>query len=316
MLAVPRYLATVTVASMPAALLGLVGAIEGVTLLSWDMQDEPARRAEIEVVVAPNWRTPWLKRLGELPALRGLQLGSAGYEHAVPWLPEGVALVNAVGVHDTATAELALALVLAAQRDLPRFVRDQHSATWSAPADQRSLADATVLVVGYGGIGRALATRLQACEAQVIAVARTAKEGDEMVDQVHAIAELPDLLPEAHIVVLCTPLTDDTRGLLDAAALARLPDDALVVNVSRGPVLDTDALVAECAAGRLRAALDVTDPEPLPAEHPLWSTTGVLISPHTGGNTTAFAPRMARYVRSQLTAYTEQGTLPHVVAVG
>lgn len=302
--------------TVPSALCDLIGEVGGVELLAWDMQDDPPRRADIEVVVAPNWRTPWLKRLQELPALRALQLGSAGFEHAAPWLPDGVALANAVGVHDTATAELALALVLASQRDLPRFVHDQSDATWSAPQEQRSLADATVLILGYGGIGRALAARLRACEAQVVAAARTAKPGDDHVDRVHAIAELPDLLPTAGVVVLCTPLTDSTRGLLDATALARLPDDALVVNVSRGAVLDTDAVLAECAAGRLRAALDVTDPEPLPSEHPLWSTPGVLISPHTGGNTTAFGPRMARYVHTQLTAYSEQGTLPHTVAVG
>ncbi|MGI8946834.1 MAG: NAD(P)-dependent oxidoreductase [Ornithinimicrobium sp.] len=303
-----------SVVTVPSSLLDLIGEVAGVELLAWDMQDEPGRRADIEVVVAPNWRTPWLKRLDELPALRAVQLGSAGYEHALPFLPEGVALANAVGVHDTATAELALALVLASQRDLPEHVRAQQERTWSPPGEHRSLADASVLVVGYGGIGRALAARLQACEAQVSAVARTAKPGDGLVEQVHAMTDLSALLPAAQIVVLCTPLTDQTRGLLDATALAQLPDDALVVNVSRGPVLDTDALLAECASGRLRAALDVTDPEPLPAQHPLWSTPGVLISPHTGGNTTAFAPRMARYVRSQLTAYAGQGNLLHTVA--
>lgn len=305
-----------TLACLPSTLVDLIGKVPGVELVAWDMQDEPGRRPEIEVVVAPNWRTPWLKRLDELPALRALQLGSAGYEHALHFLPAGVALANAVGVHDTATAELALALILASQRDLPRFVRDQATSTWSAPQEQRSLADATVLVVGYGGIGRALASRLRACEARVVAVARTAKPGDDLVERVHAIADLPGLLPCVEVVVLCTPLTDDTRGLLDAVALALLPDDALVVNVGRGPLIDTEALVTECATGRLRAALDVTDPEPLPAEHPLWSTQGVLVSPHTGGNSTAFHPRMARYTRSQLTAYAEHGVLPHTVATG
>jgi phosphoglycerate dehydrogenase-like enzyme len=118
------------------------------------------------------------------------------------------------------------------------------------------------------------------------------------------------------VLALATPLTEATRGLVDADALALLPDDALVVNVGRGGVVDTDALVAECVAGRLRAALDVTDPEPLPADHPLWVTPGVLISPHTAGSTAAFGPRMARYLRSQLTAYAQTGHLPHVVATG
>lgn len=305
-----------TVITVPISLSDLVGDVEGASVLPWDMQEEPPRMAEIEVVVAPNSGSPWLKRLGELPSLRAVQLGSAGYEHAVRFLPDGVELANAVGVHDTATAEMALALMLASQRDLPDFARSQSSGTWAPPAVQRSLADATVLVVGYGGIGKALAVRLRASEATVLAVASRAKAGDGLVEKVHAITELPALLPGADVVALCTPLTDSTRGLLDAQTLALLPDDALVVNVARGPVVDTDALVAECASGRLRAALDVTDPEPLPADHPLWSTPGVLISPHTGGSTVAYPPRMARFVRSQVTAYLQGGRLPHVVATG
>ncbi len=304
------------IVAVPSSLIDAVGEVQGCDLLAWDMQDPPLRHAEIEVVVAPNWRAPWMARLHELPALRAVQLGSAGFEHALRHLPEGVQLANAVGVHDTATSELALTLILASQRGLPDFVRDQADQTWNPPEEQRSLADATVLVIGYGGIGRALAQRLRACEADVIAVARLARPGDDLVDRVYAVSDLPDLLPAAGVVVLCTPLTEATRGMLDAMALARLPDDALVVNVGRGPLVDTDALVAECALGRLRAAVDVTDPEPLPPEHPLWSTPGVLISPHVGGNSNAYTPRMASYLRSQLSAYREQGSLPHTVAVG
>lgn len=302
--------------TLPPSLVGPVGHVDGVDLAPWDLRTDPPRPDDIEVVVVPTHRAPWVTRLGELPSLTALQLGSAGHEHAVRFLPPGVTLSNAVGVHDTATSEMALALILAAQRDVPDFVRAQAVGEWAAPQQRRTVADSRVLVVGYGGIGRALATRLHACEAEVVAVASTARPGDGLVDRVHAVTELPTLLPQADVLALATPLTDATRGMVDAAALALLPDDALVVNVGRGGVLDTGALVAECASGRLRAALDVTDPEPLPPEHPLWRTPGVLISPHTAGSTAAFLPRMARYLRSQLTAYAQTGTLPHVVATG
>jgi phosphoglycerate dehydrogenase-like enzyme len=306
----------VSVVTVPPSLLELLGPVEGVEVLPWDLRTDPPRAGEVEVVVVPTHQAPWVTRLAELPRLRAVQLGSAGHEHALRFLPPGVTLSNAVGVHDTATAELALALLLAAQRDLPDFVRAQASGEWAAPQQRRSVADSTVVVVGYGGIGRALATRLRACEAEVVAVASRARAGDGLVDQVHGVAELPALLPRAGVLTLATPLTEGTRRLVDAAALALLPDDALVVNVGRGAVVDTDALVAECARGRLRAALDVTDPEPLPPDHPLWSTRGVLVSPHTAGSTSAFTPRMARYLRAQLTAYGQTGQLPHVVATG
>ncbi len=140
------------------------------------------------------------------------------------------------------------------------------------------------------------------------------REGDEFVERVHGFDELPWLLPRQDIVVLLTPLTASTRGLVDAAFLAALPDGALVVNIARGPVVDTDALLAETASGRLRAALDVTDPEPLPPEHPLWSAPGVLIAPHVGGAGDTFRPRMVALLREQLTRYAAGAPLLHVVA--
>jgi phosphoglycerate dehydrogenase-like enzyme len=306
----------VSVVSVPTLFADLVGEVPGAAIVSWDLRDAPARQHEVEVVVVPPFGARWLTRLGELPSLRAVVLATAGFEHAVPHLPQGVALANAVGVHDTATAELALALMLAAQRDLPAFVRAQQSGTWLEPGVRRSLADSRVLIVGYGGIGRALARRLLACETTVTAVASRARAGDGMVDTVHPVESLHELLPHHDMVVLLTPLTERTRGLIDGPALARMPDDALLVNLARGPVVDTEALLAECGSGRLRAALDVTDPEPLPPGHPLWEATNVLISPHTGGSSTAFPPRAAAYVRRQIHTYLRTGTVDHVVAVG
>lgn len=303
-------------ATVPSSLREAVGEVDRMQILTWDLAEAPVHREEINVVVLPAWNAPWIKRLDELPRLCALQLGSAGHEHALRFLPPGVDLAPAVGVHNTATAEMALTLMLAAQRDIPDFVRGQAKGTWPAPTLRRSLADRTAVIFGYGSIGRALSARLRACEVDVIAVASAARGGDDYVDQVYAASSLPDLLPRADVVAITAPLTPTTRGTFGAQMLSLLPDDALVVNVGRGPIVDTDALLAECRAGRLRAALDVTDPEPLPADHRAWSTPGVLISPHTGGNTEAFGSRMARFVASQLTAYAQTGVLPHVVATG
>lgn len=304
------------VATVPSSLREAVGEIEGMQILAWDLDRVPESADSIEVVVIPAWNSPWIKQLSELPRLRAIQLGSAGHEHALRFLPPGIDLAPAVGVHDTATAEMALALTVAAQRDIPDFVRAQAHGHWPRPATRRSLADSTALIYGYGSIGRALAARLRACEVNVVAVARAAREGDDHVDRVYAASALPELLPSVDVVAITAPLSPATRGTFGAQMLALIPDDALVVNVGRGPIIDTDALLAECQKGRLRAALDVTDPEPLPPDHPLWTAPGVLISPHTAGNSAAFKPRLARFVRSQLATYLQTGVLPHVVATG
>lgn len=304
------------VCSVPPGLVKAVGQIDGAEILPWDVASDPPRGKDLAVVMLPPFNAPWATRLGELPALRAVILSTAGYDHVLHRIPDGVELTNAVGVHDTATAEIALTLALAAQRGLPAFVRDQDRGRWPRPTVHRSLADRRALIVGYGGIGRALARRLRACEAAVTAVASRARAGDELVETVHGIDELTQLLPATDVLFLAVPLTEATRGLIGAEELAALPDDGLVVNVARGPVVDTEALMTECSSGRLRAALDVTDPEPLPADHPLWRTPGVLISPHTGGAADAFTPRAARFAREQIAAVVATGSLARVVAVG
>ena len=169
-----------------------------------------------------------------MPRLRVVQTLTAGVEHIAPHVPDGVLLCNGRGIHDTSTAELALTLTLASLRGIPEFVREQDRETWH----QRplpALADKRVLIVGYGAIGEAIERRLLPFEVEVVKVARTARDG------VHAFEELPDLVPDADVVVLVVPLTDQTRGLVDADFLARMKDDALLVNVARGAVVDTDA---------------------------------------------------------------------------
>ena len=183
---------------------------------------------------------------------------------------------------------------LAAQRGIPFFVREQDAGRWSFTT-HRSLVGARVLIVGAGDIGRAIGRMLAGFDVELTFVARTAREG------VRSTADLPELLPHADVVILIVPVTPETRGMVDARFLAAMPDGALLVNAARGVVVDTDALLAELTAGRLRAALDVTDPEPLPAGHPLWSAPGVLITPHVGGEVPQTGARTTATAVEQVT---------------
>ncbi len=246
-----------------------------------------------------------------MPSLEVVQTLTAGVDDVAPLVRDGVTLCNAAGVHDASTAELAVGLTIASLRHLDDFARAMPDGRWLYERHE-SLADKRVVVVGFGSIGRAIARRLAGFECEIVGVARTERQVDGI--HVHTFADLPDLLPTADVVILIVPLTDQTRGLVDAAFLARMPAGALLVNVSRGPVVDTDALLAATERGHVRAALDVTDPEPLPPEHPLWRTPGVLISPHVGGNTSAFLPRARRLVAEQLGRWAAGEPLANVVA--
>lgn len=289
--------------------------LDGVDALVWDMEGPHPRGAEIRLAVMPYMTKLRLADVTPgLDSLEVVQLQSAGYEHFVDDLPDGVTLCNAAGVHDASTAELALTLMLASIREIPGFAASQARSTWEPLRLRSSLADRRVLVVGYGQIGRAIVRRLEPFEVAITAVASRARDGDDLVPHVHGIDELPDLLPDQDVVVVIVPLTDATRGLFDAQMLGRMPDGALLVNVARGAVVDTDALVAECSSGRLRAALDVTDPEPLPEGHPLWTAPGVLVTPHVGGATEAMRPRAIALVRRQVEAMRSGARVDNAVA--
>jgi phosphoglycerate dehydrogenase-like enzyme len=280
----------------------------------WDLDGPPDRAEEVRVVVPPYIGAgSRMGALSKVPNLELVQLLTAGYEDVQAVLPEGVQLANATGVHDASTAELAVALTLASLRDLPDFLAAQQERTWLPTVFHQALADKRVLVLGYGAIGRAIAARLIPFEVQVTAVASRARAGDELVRSVHGVDELPALLPEHDVVVVIVPLSQHTAGLVDDAFLTAMPDGSLLVNVARGGVVDTDALVRHAGAGRLRAALDVTDPEPLPRDHPLWTTPGVIITPHVGGASTAFMPRAARLLQEQLGAYAAGRPLRNLV---
>jgi phosphoglycerate dehydrogenase-like enzyme len=299
----------------PAEIGGLPDAYE---YLYWDgtEPDFPADPEDAVFYVVPYMKGP---TAGALPlprmrAVRAVQTLSAGVDHIAPHLHHlapGVPLCNARGVHEASTAELAVTLILASLRGVPRFVRGQDNEKWYT-GFYPSLADRRVLIVGYGAIGAALEDRLVPFECEVTRVARGARAAAR--GPVHALRELPELLPHADVVVLTTPLTEQTRGLANAPFLAAMRGGALLVNVARGAVVDTKALLAETESGRLTAALDVTDPEPLPPGHPLWHAPGVLISPHVGGSTSAFLPRAKRLIRSQLARFAAGEALENVVA--
>jgi phosphoglycerate dehydrogenase-like enzyme len=267
----------------------------------------PDNGGEVELYVLPyRFRQADGDVLARLPRLRAVQTMSAGVEHIRSYVPEGVQLCNGRGIHDTSTAELTLALILASLRGLPEFVRAQSRAEWQ-PAFRESLADKQVLILGYGQIGAAIEARVLPFEANVTRVARTARDG------VHAIAELPDLLPDADVVVVIVPGTEETKGLFDAKMLSRVRDGALLVNVSRGVVVDTDALLAELRSERIHAALDVFDPEPLPSDHPLWEAPNLLVAPHVGGASSAMWPRAHKLIREQLHRFAAGEPLANVV---
>ncbi|MEV4661621.1 2-hydroxyacid dehydrogenase [Micromonospora echinofusca] len=252
--------------------------------------------------------------LRELPDLAVVQLLSAGADAWASRVPSGVTLCDARGVHDPSTAEWVVAAILSQLRAFPALARAQARREWAygevAPTDQ--LAGKRVLIVGAGSIGTAVRDRLAPFEVSFTLVARTARPEQG----VHGVGELPGLLPEADVVVLLVPLTEQTRGLVDESFLAAMRDGALLVNAARGPVARTEALVAELRTGRISAALDVTDPEPLPADHELWTMPNVLLTPHVAGSVRGLLPRAYRLVAEQVRRFAAGEPLINAVVDG
>ena len=253
--------------------------------------------------VLPDWKDRELmEAMPQLERLRVVQALSAGTDWIEERVPAWATLCNARGARDAAVAEWVVGALLG---DAYGQFSAARTRRWS-DAKPRELQGATVLIVGFGSIGRAVSRRLEPFGVTVIGVARHARDG------VHPIEELPLLLEQADAVVVLAPLTPETRGLVDAAVLARMRDGALLVNAGRGGVVDTGALVAELEAGRLRAVLDVVDPEPLPDDHPLWETA-LAITPHNAGDTAAADERAVRFGAEQLARFARGEPLLNVV---
>ncbi|GAA3433131.1 2-hydroxyacid dehydrogenase [Kutzneria kofuensis] len=293
---------TITVLVPDEHALDVLSPIAGVRPVRYDVEGElPAEAAEAEVLIPPFLAGKRAVPLVEkLPKLRLVQLLSAGAEVWLGRLPDGVALSTCRGAHGGSTAEWVVAVLLSFYRHLPFFLDAQRAGRWDYQVTD-TLQDKRVLIVGAGDLGTQLVRRLEPFDVTTTVVGRTAREG------VHGVDELPELLGTHDAVVLVVPLTSDTTGMVDAEFLSRMADGAILVNAARGPVVDTDALVAELRKGRIRAALDVTEPEPLPEDHPLWSVDGLLLTPHVAGSCTGrekraygvAAAEVARFVRGE-----------------
>jgi phosphoglycerate dehydrogenase-like enzyme len=280
-----------------------------VDIIEWNLLGPPPVEI-IDLVVVPYMSPP--KLLLHLAGVRTrvVQSQSVGFDGVKEVLPPGHVFSNAASVHETSTSELAVTLILASQRGIPDFVRAAGMGRW-APMWHESLADRSVLLVGYGGVGKAIEDRLLPFETKVTRVASTARS--DARGKIYSIQSLPELLPSSEIVIVGVPLTKETTHLIDDSFLSLMRDGSLLVNIARGSVADTEALLVHAMSGRLRLALDVTDPEPLPFGHPLFSLPNVLISPHVGGASTAMLPRMARLIRVQVSRMLDGKTPVNVV---
>jgi phosphoglycerate dehydrogenase-like enzyme len=287
----------------------------------------PSAPIEIDFWVAPLFPkdaqpvAPWLRGVKVVQSLQ------AGVDWLRPLVPHGAILCDAQGAHNVATSEWTVTAILAATKFLPFYFGLQRAGKWVSreaadenyrsiyKTDKRSyppvlieeLAGKTIMIVGYGSIGRSIEERLTPFGVNFIRMARTAKPGVEPVDR------LMELLPAADVVVLIEPLTPETHHLIDASAIARMKQGALLVNAARGPVVDTDALVAALTEKRIRAVLDVTDPEPLPAGHPLWTAPNLLLTPHVGGSSPLYMSRAFDVAAEQVKRFANGEPLMNVV---
>ena len=252
---------------------------------------------------------PALELTKKMPNLKILQVPNAGYDDAMEFLRPGITLCNGRGIHDDSTAELAVGLTIASLRGFATFVRDQDKGEW-VNKNYDSINDRKIGIVGFGSIGSTIARMLSGFSVEIVAFTQSGR------DNTISITDLDKHLPSLDVVILILPLTKESKHLFDARRLALMKDGALLVNVARGPIVDTDALVKELNSGRITAGLDVTDPEPLPKGHPLWSAKGVLISPHVGGNSSAFEKRARRLIESQLNLLAQGKPLNNIIVAG
>ncbi|NCA26372.1 MAG: dihydrofolate reductase [Actinobacteria bacterium] len=252
---------------------------------------------------------PALELTKKMKNLKVLQMPNAGYDDAIEYVRDGITLCNGKSIHDDSTAELAVGLTIASLRGFPDFVRNQDKSAWVHVKNQ-SINDKKIGIIGFGSIGSTIAKMLSGFSVEIIPFTQSGR------DNTISISNLDKHLPTLDVVILILPLTAESKHLFNAQRLSLMKDGSLLVNVARGPIVDTDALVKELNSGRITAALDVTDPEPLPSDHPLWQAKGVLISPHVGGNTSAFEKRAKKLIESQLQLLADGKSLNNVIVAG
>ncbi len=298
---------------------------EQVIWTQWDDLNVPDKFKRLSPTTTPiadgdftevTFYVPWymggrdaLELTKKMPKLKVLQVPNAGYDDAIEYVRPGMTLCNGKSIHDDSTAELAVGLTIASLRGFPDFVRNQDKSEW-VQVKNKSINDRKIGIIGFGSIGTTIAKMLSGFAVEIIAFTQSGR------DNTIAISDIDKHLPTLDVVILILPLTKESKHLFDAKRLALMKDGSLLVNVARGPIVDTDALVKELNSGRITAALDVTDPEPLPKDHLLWRAKGVLISPHVGGNTTAFERRARRLIESQLNLLAEGKHLNNIIVAG
>lgn len=252
-----------------------------------------------------------IKTLEIIPRMKNLKVvhyNQAGYEDILPHIPQDITLCNGSGLHDVSTSELAIGLAISSRRGFAEFMDNQKKGVWHRTR-KPALADAHVGIIGYGHIGKRIASLLEMFETTVTAFTRSGSDGSVK------ISEFDKYLPDLDVIILILPLTADSKNFMSAARIKKMKDGATLINVARGAIVDTDALVAELHTGRITAGLDVTDPEPLPAGHPLWSAPNVIISPHVGGDSGAFDPRARKMVQAQLARIAKNEPLANQIKI-
>lgn len=299
----------------------------GVELVA--IPDPPESEIEIDVWI-PN---PYANRaLLAWPHLRGVRLVLsmlAGTEWIPPLVGPHVTICNARGAHNISTAEWTITAILSMLKYIPLYLDIQHEGLWKRrfeapphfaaisgdtypwypPVMLEELTGKTVLLVGYGAIGQEIERMLAPFRVDLLRVARTARTEPE----VHAVSDLDSLLPRAEVVVLILPLTEETQGLIGRRQFELMRQGTLMVNAARGPIVQTDALMEALQSGKIRAAIDVTDPEPLPEGHPLWSCPNLLITPHLGASSREFTPRALHTAAEELRRYMNAEPLQNAV---
>lgn len=284
---------------------------------------------DVDFWIVPFARKDAAEAFSRLHGVKVIQSMMAGVDWILPWLPPDVTLCDGRGIHDISTSEWVMAAILSCVKRIPLYRDMQNRHEWRGQASVKDgfvneggaqagqyrilgddLAGKTVLIIGYGSIGAAIEARLKPFEAKVLRVARSPKQTPE----VFPVSELRTLLPKADIVVAIVPLTEETRNLIGVDEIGLMKKGALLINAARGPVVDTNALVEALHTNRIQAVLDVTDPEPLPSNHPLWSAPNCMITPHVAGSTPEFIHRAFHFGSAQVRRFIAGQPLENVVS--